>query len=432
MILEQDELELLKGKKGPIWQKIIKTVVRYGEVFGAERLVPIDGPAHFVTSFGLSTIEPFLEILEELVNANITVKMPFTVDPRPIDTEIEYSKEEKAIFDSMYSHQARLEKLLLDMELLNENAFTCTCYLKEVGNIPKRGQILAWSESSAVVYANSVIGARTNRNAAGIDILCNILGKAPYFGLLTDEGRQASWLIEVKTKELPNPQLLGSAIGLRVMEDVPYIVGLSDFLGDKLTDDVKDYLKDMGAAAASNGAVGLYHVEDLTPEAKDYGESLLKKDYKTYVIDDEELKRIYKSYPILWKDPNTKPALCFIGCPHASLNQIYWWYENLKERLSHKKVKKVNVPTYICAAPAVIDEFKKDKEAYNELIQMGVKLTYICPLMYMSNPLCAGKPVITNSNKLRTYSTARFYPDEQLLDILCNDDEKGGIIHENI
>lgn len=159
----------------------------------------------------------------------------------------------------------------------DSNAFTCACYLDEVGNIPKKGDILAWSESSAVVYANSVLGARTNRNSGVIDLLCGVVGRAPEFGFLTDEGRMADWIVEVRTSKTPEAQVLGSAIGMKVMEDVPYITGLDKHLGTRLTQDAKDYLKDMGAALASNGAVGLYHVDKLTPEARERKKALLKK-----------------------------------------------------------------------------------------------------------------------------------------------------------
>lgn len=111
---------------------------------------------------------------------------------------------------------------------------------------------------------------------------------------------------------------MGSAIGLKVMEDVPYIRGLDAFLGGELNEEVKAYLKDMGAASASNGAVGLYHVEGLTPEAVEQGDALLLPDARVYVIDDAELQRVKDSYPLMWKSPDVKPKLAFIGCPHLS------------------------------------------------------------------------------------------------------------------
>ena len=176
---------------------------------------------------------------------------------------------------------------------MENDAFTCTCYMDEVGNTPKKGDILSWAESSAVVFANSVIGARCNRNSGIMDIMGSIVGYVPYFGLLTDEGRKATWIVEVKTSKKPEAQLLGSAIGMRVVEDVPYIVGLDKWLNHKLDDNAKAYLKDFGAATASNGAVGLYHMEGITPEAVEAGRNLVDENAKVYVIDDAELQRVY-------------------------------------------------------------------------------------------------------------------------------------------
>lgn len=208
----------------------------------------------------------------------------------------------------MYTRQDYYENQLKKLGLMDSDAFTCTCYMDEVGNTPNYGEILSWSESSAVVYANSVLGARCNRNSGIIDLMGSIVGYVPSFGLLKDEGRKADWIIEIKTTKKPEAQLLGSAIGMKVMEDVPYIKGLDKFLGGKLDDAAKTYLKDFGAATASNGAVGLYHVENITPEAVKLSDSLIKENAKVYVIDDAELKRVYDSYPIIWKKRMQSPS----------------------------------------------------------------------------------------------------------------------------
>lgn len=417
MELTAEELDILKGKHGETLRKAMESVVLYGETFGAKRLVPIDEPVHLVTSFGIPLLTPVFDKMDQLIEANLRTEKPFTVDPRPLDYEnVKCNILEKLVFKIMYGKQEEYEKQLKKVGLKDSKAFTCTCYLDEVGNIPKKGDILAWAESSAVVYANSVIGARTNRNSGIIELLSGIIGKTPEFGFIEDEGRKATWLVQLRVSKLPNPQLLGSAIGMKVVEDVPYIIGLDEFLGSKLNDEVKDYLKDMGAACASNGAVGLFHAENITPEAKEEGRKLLVEDYKTYIIDDEELDRIMDSYPIMWKDKDARPKLCFIGCPHLSLSQIYKWTNDIAESLKAKGKRKVSIPTILTAAPDVVDEFKNDKKAYCMLTSTGAKLTSICPLMYMNNPLCAKKPIITNSNKLRTYTTARFYPDEDILD----------------
>ena len=103
----------------------------------------------------------------------------------------------------------------------------------------------------------------------------SIVGFVPYFGLLTDEGRKADWIVEVKTSKKPEAQLLGSAIGMKVMEDVPYVKGLDKWLGNSLDDDACTYLKDFAAATASNGAVGLYQIDGLTPEAVEQGTQVI-------------------------------------------------------------------------------------------------------------------------------------------------------------
>jgi predicted aconitase len=301
-------------------------------------------------------------------------------------------------------------------------------YLSEVGNTPHQGAILAWSESSAVVFANSVLGARTNRNSAGIDVLCAILGKAPYFGFLTDEGRKATWKIEVKTSVKPNAQLLGSAIGLKVMEAVPYITGLDRFLGNEIDSGVEAYFKDMGAATASNGAVGLYHVENLTPEARELGTSLLAEGYQTFVIDDAELDRVLKSYPVLWSNLNAVPKRVFIGCPHLNKQQLENWIERISAALKIHGVTRAVMPVALSTAPDIADLFRKDPALQEKLANLNISITTICPLMYMNNPLCAKDPIATNSNKLRTYSSARFYLDDEIVELICTGTVKKGEI----
>ena len=134
-------------------------------------------------------------------------------------------------------------------------------------------------------------------------------------------------------------------------------------------------------------------------------------------MDDAEIERVKNSYPVIWENPSAKPKLCFMGCPHMTLSQLNDWTEKLEKVLKEKGRKKVAVKTVFTSAPAVIKEFEKT-ENYAKLKKMGVVVSYICPLMYMNNPLCAKMPVVTNSNKLRTYTSARYYPDSQILEII--------------
>ena len=416
MILTPEQQAILNGEKGETLAKVMKTLVMYGDAFEAEKLVPITSKYnHLVTSFGLKVMSPVYDLMQTILDAGVASGQKFSVDPRPIDKNVPANFLQNFVFNKfMYTKQDFYEDQLEKLGLMDKNAFSCTCYMDEVGNRPKKGDVLSWAESSAVVYANSVLGARCNRNSGIIDLMGSIVGYVPEFGLLTDEGRKAKWIVRINTEKKPEAQLLGSAIGMKVMEDVPYVIGLDKWLGGELDDAACTYLKDFGAATASNGAVGLYHIDGLTPEAKEHGTSLILEGAQEYVIDDAELERVKASYPVIWKNKDAKPKLCFMGCPHMSLEQLKTWTVRVEEGLRASGNKKVVIPTVFTASPAVLEAFAKT-EFCERLKATGVITSYICPLMYMNNPLCKSMPVITSSNKLRTYTSARYYTDDEIL-----------------
>ncbi len=421
MLLTQEQQAILNGEKGETLAKVMKTLVMYGEAFGAEKLVPITSKYnHLVTSFGLKVMSPVYDLMQQLLDAGVASGQQFSVDPRPLDKNVPANFLQNFVFNKfMYTKQGFYEGQLKELGLMDKDAFSCTCYMGEVGNKPQKGEVLSWAESSAVVYANSVLGARCNRNSGIIDIMGSIVGYVPYFGLLTDEGRKATWVVKINTTKKPEAQLLGSAIGMKVMEDVPYVVGLDQWIGTELNDAACAYLKDFGAATASNGAVGLYHIENLTPEAVELGNKLVSEGAKEYVIDDAELERVKANYPVVWKNPDATPKLCFVGCPHLSLEQLKTWTDNIEAALAKNGTKKVVIPTVLTAAPKVLEAFEKTEYAAR-LKATGVITSYICPLMYMNNPLCKTMPVITSSNKLRTYTSARYYTDDEILCAITN------------
>lgn len=426
MKLNQEEQDILAGKQGKTMAKMMEVLVRYGDAFGADRLVPVTHKkAHFVTSFGLGLLKGVYPLMDELIAAGCKVEGGFSMDPRPLDYKnVKCDPLEKLVFNNfMYNKQKVYEEQLQKIGLKDpEDAFSCTCYLKEMGNTPKKGDILSWSESSAVVFANSVLGARCNRNSGILDMFGAILGKTPNFGFITDEGRKADWKIILKTSKKPEAQILGSAIGIKVMAEVPYVVGLDKYLKDLPDEDTLAYLKDFGAATASNGAVGLYHIENITPEAKELGTKLLKDNVKEYVIDDAELERIYKSYPIMWKKMDAKVHRCFIGCPHLTLKQLENWTDDIVNGLKKSGKKKLVIDTVLTSSPAVIKEFQKE-ERYQKLLATGAHVSYICPLMYADNPISGKKVLMTNSNKLRTYTKARYFKDQEVLEMITGQKE---------
>ena len=194
MILTKEQQAILDGSEGEVKAKVMKTLVMYGDTFEADKLVPVTSKYnHLVTSFGLKMMAPVFELMQKLIDAGAISEQQFSVDPRPLDPKVPANFLQKFIFKNfMYSTQESYEQQLKQLGLMDENAFTCACYLDEVGNKPGKGDVLSWAESSAVVYANSVLGARCNRNSGIMDIMGSIAGYVPHFGLLTDEGRKAT------------------------------------------------------------------------------------------------------------------------------------------------------------------------------------------------------------------------------------------------
>ncbi len=422
MKLTSEEKEILNGKQGPVMQRIMETLVSYGDILNADRLLDIEGNGHFSISGSTPGVDAPVELLEELVEAGLTTKFPFTLDPRePLDfRNLGITPEQELEFKRMFKDNGRAQTSMKKLGLQNHDAYTCSPYVFEEGNIPKRGDVLAWSESSCVVYANSALGARTNRNAAILDLLSNIAGKTPEFGLLTEEGRKANWKVEVRTEKLPNPQLLGAAIGNKVQDGIPYISGLRKFLGDGISESTRDYLKEMGAACAAIGAVALYHIEWITPEAIDFQNDLLQGDHKTYQITDEILAQLIASYPVMWKDPNALPQKAMIGCPHLSLRELHEWTDRITTSLQAHNRDKLAVETILVAPPKVLRHFRHDTpEAFERLSATGARLSGTCLESYMNNSLCGNEAVLTNSNKLRTFTNARLILDAQLAEIIA-------------
>jgi predicted aconitase len=226
MSLTPEQEAILEGKEGETKAKMMECLVRYGDVFGAKRLAEVTHKeGHLVTSFGIPMLGTVYTTMDELISSGAIAKDGFTVDPRPYDYKnVKCNPIEKMIFSKiMYAKQADYEKQLQQEGLVEKDAFSCTCYLPEMGNTPKEGDVLSWAESSAVVFANSVLGAKCNRNSGILELFGSVLGYAPEFGFLTEEGRKASWKIVLKVTKRPEAQVLGSAIGMKVMDEVPYV-----------------------------------------------------------------------------------------------------------------------------------------------------------------------------------------------------------------
>jgi predicted aconitase len=419
MELNQDERDILEGKQGETLQKIMKTVVEYGEMFGAKRLVPLTGASHLVTSYGMPQLEAMYDIMDEMIKNGIKAKVPFTVGPRPFDHKrVKTDGGEKRSLKQLYGKQKELEEKLKALGLRDDKAFTNTPYVPEVNNKPKEGDILAWSDPSAVTFVNSVFGARTNLNPPLIDLFCAVLGKAPEYGLLTDEGRKATWNVVINTRKAPNPQILGHAIGMKAQGQIPYIQGVDTFFGRKIEEDLYDFIQELSGVLAQFG-IHQFHIDHTTPEAINQGKNLMAENPQVYIVDDEELADLALSYPSPWRKQKVKPAMCIIGYPQLNLHQVEYWTTVIFRGMKMHGKHKINTPTYLCVAPEVLAKFQTNYTLKTQVEEAGIQFTTMCPLAFLKNAKTAKKPVVTNSNVLRMNANVKYYDVSELTSIIA-------------
>ena len=429
MTLTQEEQDILDGKKGEEMAKVMKTVVMHGNAFGATKLVDLGGAPHSSLYNAPPFLGPVLDVLNECIDGGLKAYAPFTVNPRPFDLyNVETQPDEMNMVFDGYPLQLQLDQALINLGARGMNSRSCACYLPEIGNHPKPGTYVAWAESSAVNYGNSVLGLRTNRNACGMELLCAMIGKAPYFGLMTDEGRMAKWLIEVKTTKEPDWGTLGAAIGMKVTEDVPYIVGIDKYFDGEVTNENLHKLKAMGSSTAANGAVGLYHVENVTPDAKEKGRKLLVEGYQTYVVDDAEQQRIIDDYPNLWSKKEAKPTRCYIGCPHATYHEIRYWGKLVTEALKERGQEKIAIATHLFTPIPVRDRLLDEEPLLvRDMKRAGMSFSNMCALSFTGlKGYAETEFAVTNSNKTRKYSPSRYFPDDVLLEIMLTGEMPDG------
>ena len=421
MYLTPEEQDILNGSEGPVMAKVLKTIVMHGELFGATRLVKCGGAPHSSLYTGSPWVAPVLEMFEEIADADLKAFAPYTVNPMALDLYTVGQDPVKRLMElEGFPLQGRLIQVHTRLGARPLNVWSCACYVPEVGNTAEPGTAVTWAESSAVNYGNSVLGLRVNRMATGMEVLCAIAGRVPVFGLLTDEGRQAKWLIDVRLSEEPHWGALGGAIGAKVVEQVPYIIGIDGWIGmenGKPDLIAMGKLKAMGSATASSGAVGLYHVENVTPEAIEHGRDQLADGYQTYVIDDAEYKRVRDSFQNLWKDPKGDPTAVYLGCPHNTYQEMVYWSEKFTTALEEAGQEKFAIPVVLASAVQVRDRLLDEHPVMTrDMKRAGAFFTNICAPAYQGLKGMADiDRGVTNSNKARFYTRLRLYDDDALV-----------------
>ncbi len=337
MYLTKDEEKILDGDKGEVEEKMFRLLVRLGEIYGADKMIPVGSVQVAGVSYK-SISDPGTDFLEDIASKGAKVKVLTYLNPAGMDLE----NWEKIGFPKDFArNQLRIMNAFKNMGIVVTS--TCTPYL--AGNLPRFREHIAWSESSAVSFSNSVIGARTNREGGPSALAAAICGLTPNYGLHLWEKRQPNIKIKVNVKLDFNADYgaLGYFVGKQVKNKIPYFTGIKDAN--------TDHLKSLGAAMAASGAVALYHVEELTPEA----DIVEKKNLETIEVDKKELDETYDKL-----NTGKDPDIVILGCPHASLREI----STLAEKLTNKHLKK---PIWICTSRVMKEA--ADRMGFSDIIE---------------------------------------------------------------
>jgi len=364
MHLDHDDERILAGEQGETRQKMLELLVALGKVFGAERLVPIKSAQ--VSGASYKTIGKYG--LEWLNSLDAKAVVPAVLNPigmprtrwQEMGVDADFAGKQQAVVAAY----ARLGIML-----------ECTCtpyYLRETSF----GDHLAWSESSAVSYANSVIGARTNREGGPGALAAALVGKTPCYGLHLGENRKPQVVIDVQgaTRDVTVADYgaLGYHVGKLAGNRIPYFTGIRPD---------RDQLKALGAAMAATGAVALYHVDDVTPEAQKNRSA--SGGLEKIIVERKEIAQIFREVPV---------DAVALGCPHCSPEEL----GTLARLIAGKQVK---LPLYVFAAQGVIDANRKSVD----IIEKSGAKVYADTCMVVSPVMEQYKGIMVNSGKALAY-----------------------------
>lgn len=373
MQLTKEEEGFLKGAEGSVAARCMKLLVKLGEIYGADQMIDVSSCQAAGVSYK-SIGDPGLDFLKGFVQEGAKVKVPTFLNPAGMDLECwknfgvsrDFAEKQKEIIDSFAA-----------MGIMT----TCSCTPYLFGNLPRFGEHIAWSESSAISFANSVIGARTNREGGFSALASAITGKTPRYGLHLSENRKPEFLTKVETElnDIADFGALGFFTGKAVKNKNPYFTGISRCS----TDD----LKSLGAAMAASGSVALYHVKSFTPESFRFADTPITENISF------GRKELEESYGLL-SDCDV-PDLIVVGCPHASMAEI----TSLAQILRGKRLKK---EFWVCTSKAM--KIWSDRAGYTGILESaGAKI--LCDTCMVVSPLeqspfeCIG----TNSGKAAKY-----------------------------
>lgn len=380
MKLTETEQALLDGKHGQGLKRAMEILVALGRIYDAQDMVPIKSAQ--IAGISYKNIgDPGLEFLSDWANMGVYAHVPAFMNPSGIDRQMWQSLGFPPEF------AAKQLEIIEQLKQIGIRA-TLTCTPYHIGLQPEKGDHIAWSESSAVSYANSVIGARTNREGGPSALAAAFCGRTPRFGLHLHKNRLATFRIQISCPVESGADfgLLGYLVGKKVGGGIPFFQGLS--LPGKEAQRTT-CLKSLGAAMAASGAVALFHIENQTPEATSYGERIIRDDAKTITIDSLDEAR-----QALSSDGNALD-LVTLGCPHASIEEI----RDIADQLKNRKIAK---PLWIATSSIIREQARR--EGLVEIIERagGRVLADTCMVVAPLTEMGI-KFIGTNSAKAATY-----------------------------
>ncbi|MHA2299255.1 MAG: aconitase X catalytic domain-containing protein [Candidatus Hodarchaeales archaeon] len=369
MELTTEEKGMLEGKHGKAVKKSMYMLSKLGEIYGAKKMIDVSSVQIAGVSYS-NLGEAGLEYLAELAEDG-KVRVLTTLNPAGMDIE---NWRELGIAEDFAHNQERVIDAFFKMGIVT----TCTCTPYLVGNVPHYGEHIAWAESSAVCFSNSVLGARTNREGGPSALASALTGRTPEYGYHLDENRQPVIKVDVKVKMRGTHVFgaLGKVLGERNGNKVSYITGI-----DKAS---VEELKSFCASIATYGGVALFHMEKITPEAAE-----MKVPDETITITEEDIQKAIN-------DLNVEGAnidFVSIGCPHCSIKEIARVAELLKG-------KKVNIEVWVTTARPT--KKTADMMGYTKIIEdAGVK--------FACDTCCVVAPIKGRFNAIATDSAKGCY-----------------------
>jgi len=338
MYLTKNEEKMLDGEEGYAVKKSMEILVALGNIYGAEKLIEVGSVQVAGVSYH-NLGDAGLEFLNELAKDG-KVKVLTTLNPAGMDLE----DWRKLGIDEEF---ARKQNLVIDAFSKMGILISCTCTPYLIGNLPRYGEHIAWSESSAVTFANSVIGAKTNREGGPSALAAAFVGKTPCYGLHLEKNRVPDTHVDVKAKltKISDWGALGYCIGKQVQNKIPYITGINDVSVDEL--------KSFCASVVTFGSKPLFHMKGITPESEKY-----QPPKENITIEDRDIREAYEA---INDDAEDIDFVC-IGCPHASIKEIAQIASLLKD-------KKISANTEFWVATSRPMKQLADKRGYTEVIE---------------------------------------------------------------